>query len=360
MVFCAIFFSFFCYLLANSVRDAPPESTSIIGESPVFLEMMEHVSRAAALVKPVLVIGERGTGKELIASRLHYLSPRWDQPMVKVNCAALTESLLESELFGHEAGAFTGATRRHVGRFERAEGGTLLLDELATVPLRMQEKILRVIEYGEYERVGGSETLRTDARIVGATNQDLPQLAREGHFRADLLDRLAFDVVTVPPLRARREDILGLADYFALNFTSELKRSFFPGFSPAAREQMLDYDWPGNVRELKNVVERSVYRSEPADSPVSEIHFDPFASPYRVGQPAASEEPASARKPALPPDFRGYVADVERGIVSRALREHGYHQGRAADALGLTYHQFRGYLRKYDIPSRPADPDAAS
>ncbi len=337
------------------VTDLAPENTSIIGESPAFLEMMEHVSRAAGLDKPVLVIGERGTGKELVASRLHYLSPRWDQPMIKLNCAALTESLLESELFGHEAGAFTGATRRHVGRFERAEGGTLLLDELATVPLRMQEKILRVIEYGEFERVGGSETLRTDVRIVGATNQDLPGLAREGSFRPDLLDRLAFDVVTVPPLRARRDDILRLADYFALNFTSELRRSFFSGFSENARGQMLEYGWPGNVRELKNAVERSVYRAEPPDSPVAEIHFDPFASPFRIEQTGGTDHERAVPPPALPSDLRSHVADIERQIVSRALHEHGYHQGRAAAALGLTYHQFRGYLRKYDISSRPAD-----
>lgn len=338
------------------MKDSPPESTSIIGESPAFLEMMEHVSRAAGLDKPVLVIGERGTGKELIASRLHYLSPRWDQPMVKVNCAALTESLLESELFGHEAGAFTGATRRHIGRFERAEGGTLLLDELATVPPRMQEKILRVIEYGEFERVGGSETQRTDARIIGATNQDLPALAREGTFRADLLDRLAFDVVTVPPLRARREDILRLAEHFALNFTSELKRPYFPGFTTGAREQMLDYGWPGNVRELKNVVERSVYRSESPEARIGEIHIDPFASPYR---PEMSEEPGVETEPVprLPPDLRRHIAEIERRIVSLALRENGYHQGRAADALGLTYHQFRGYLKKYDIPPRPGESD---
>lgn len=339
------------------MKDPAPESTPIIGESPAFLEMMEHVSRAAGLDKPVLVIGERGTGKELIASRLHYLSPRWDQPMVKVNCAALTESLLESELFGHEAGAFTGATRQHVGRFERAEGGTLLLDELATVPPRMQDKILRVIEYGEYERVGGSQTLHTDARIIGATNQDLPELAREGKFRADLLDRLAFDVVTVPPLRARREDILRLAEHFALNFTSEMKRPYFPGFSDSAREQMLDHGWPGNVRELKNVVERSVYRSESPETPIREIDFDPFASPYRPGTTAEQAGTTTEPLPELPSDFRQHIAGIERRIVNLALREHGYHQGRAADALGLTYHQFRGYLKKYAIPPRPRDPD---
>ncbi|NNC64107.1 MAG: sigma 54-interacting transcriptional regulator, partial [Gammaproteobacteria bacterium] len=151
---------------------------SIIGEAPAFLALLEQLSDAAPLNKPVLTIGERGTGKELIASRLHFLSQRWEQPFIKLNCASLTESLLESELFGHEAGAFTGAGKRHIGRFERADSGTLFLDELATIPRRMQEKILRVIEYGEFERVGGSESISVDVRIVGATNEDLPALAQ--------------------------------------------------------------------------------------------------------------------------------------------------------------------------------------
>ncbi len=325
---------------------------SIIGESPAFLAMLEHVSRAAGVRKPVLVIGERGTGKELVAARLHFLSERWDQPLVKLNCAALTETLLESELFGHEVGAFTGATRRHVGRFERAEGGTLFLDELATVPGRMQEKILRVIEYGEYERVGGSETLRADVRIVGATNEDLPALAEAGRFRHDLLDRLAFDVVTVPPLRARPEDILLLAEHFALNITSELGRLYFPGFSPRARDALLAHDWPGNVRELKNVVERSVYRSTPPDEPVSEIPFDPFESPWRIGQDAGTPTP---EQPPWPIDLKSELATLERGRVTAALAATGYHQGRAAEALGLSYHQLRGLLRKHDIPGRPGE-----
>ena len=197
--------------------------------------MIEHVSRAAPLSKPVLVIGERGTGKELIAARLHYLSGRWEQPFIKLNCAAITETLLESELFGHEAGAFTGAERRHVGRFELADDGTLFLDELATIPLRMQEKILRVIEYGEFERVGGSETLRVDVRIIGATNEDLPRLARAERFRRDLLDRLAFDVITVPPLRARREDILTLAEHFAVNVSARAEARVFSRLRDRAR-----------------------------------------------------------------------------------------------------------------------------
>jgi psp operon transcriptional activator len=341
------------------MTDQSPEQTSIIGESPPFLAMMEHVSRAARLDKPVLVIGERGTGKELVASRLHYLSDRWDQPMVKLNCAALTESLLESELFGHEAGAFTGATRRHVGRFERAEGGTLLLDELATIPLRMQEKILRVIEYGEFERVGGSETLKTGARVVGSTNQDLPGLAREGRFRSDLLDRLAFDVITVPPLRARGQDLLLLAMHFALNFTAEMRRPFFAGFSSAAEAALLAYGWPGNVRELKNTVERSVYRTESPEEQVVEVQFDPFDSPYRIKTDDSSPDPQLVEHDRLPEDFRNYISGIERRLISRALAENRYHQGRSAEALGLSYHQFRGYLRKYDIPVRPKSGDGS-
>ncbi|MDX1562581.1 MAG: sigma 54-interacting transcriptional regulator, partial [Gammaproteobacteria bacterium] len=175
------------------------ETTPLIGEAPEFLAMLEHVSRAAKLIKPVLVIGERGTGKELITSRLHFLSERWDRALIKVNCAALTETLLETELFGHEAGAFTGATKAHAGRFEQADGGTLVLDEIGTTSRRMQEKILRVIEYGEFQRVGGRQMLTADVRVVASTNEDLKAMAAAGRFRADLLDRLAFDVIHLPP-----------------------------------------------------------------------------------------------------------------------------------------------------------------
>jgi len=335
-----------------------PELTQMIGEAPPFLEMLEHVSRAAPLTKPVLVIGERGTGKELIAARLHYLSRRWEQPLIKLNCAALTESILESELFGHEAGAFTGASRTHIGRFELAEGGTLFLDELATIPLRMQEKILRVIEYGEFERVGGSETLQVDVRIVGATNEDLPALAKRGEFRPDLMDRLAFDVIPVPPLRARMEDILSLANHFALNMTSELQRPYFPGFSHRAASSLLTHPWPGNVRELKNAVERSVYRSTDPQAEISTIHFDPFDSPYLVREAATTPEsepkngtrPLSSfvRKP-LPVDLKETVAQVEVELISRAMDRCKFNQRKAAEFLGLSYDQLRGYLRKHKL-----------
>ena len=332
-----------------------PESQPIIGEAPAFLEMLEHVSRAAPLSKPVLVVGERGTGKELVASRLHFLSERWEQRVVKVNCAALTESILESELFGHEAGAFTGAARTHIGHFERADGGTLILDELATISLRMQEKILRTIEYGEIQRVGGNETLRVDVRIVGSTNADLQTLAAEGRFRKDLLDRLAFDVVTVPPLRERVEDILPLAHAFAINMASELKWSLFPGFTARASSALLRNKWPGNVRELKFAIERSVYRSASPDEPIRDIVLDAFDSPYKIATPTtpAQARPTKRRTPLLPTDLRERLRETEIDFLHAALEKARFNQRLAADLLGLSYHQFRGKLRKFNLSGKP-------
>jgi psp operon transcriptional activator len=331
------------------------QSQNIIGEAPVFLEMLEHVSRAAPLSKPVLVVGERGTGKELIASRLHFLSGRWEQNVVKVNCAALTESILESELFGHEAGAFTGAVRTHIGHFERADGGTLILDELATISLRMQEKILRAIEYGEVQRVGGSETLQVDVRIVGSTNADLQRLASDGRFREDLLDRLAFDVITVPPLRERLEDIMPLAHAFAINMASELKWSYFPGFSSRISSALLRNRWPGNVRELKNTVERSVYRSEDQEQPITRLALDPFDTPFRIddAKPVASTSATPRRAPLLPADLTQRLVETEVNLLNAALDKARFNQTMAADLLGLSYHQFRGKLRKFNIRSKP-------
>ncbi len=328
----------------------------IIGEAPAFLEMLEHVSRAAQLSKPVLVVGERGTGKELIVSRLHFLSPRWEQPMVKVNCAALTESILESELFGHEEGAFTGAARTHVGHFERADEGTLVLDELATISLRMQEKILRVIEYGELQRVGGSDTIRVDVRIAGSTNANLQALTAQGKFREDLLDRLAFDVITVPPLRERTDDILPLAYAFALNMVSEMKQEYFAGFSARASSTLLRNNWPGNVRELKNAVERSVYRAGDQDDQIAKIALDPFDSPYRLPESeadAVSPVVAGARKKVLlPMDLKARMEDTERELLVAGLERARFNQRVAAELLGLTYHQLRGKVRKHGLDMR--------
>ncbi|MFK7913617.1 MAG: phage shock protein operon transcriptional activator [Pseudomonadales bacterium] len=338
------------------------EPERLVGESPNFLQILESVSLAAPLTRPVLIVGERGTGKELIAARLHYLSNRWEGPYQTVNCAAINEALIESELFGHEAGAFTGASKSRPGRFERAHGGTLFLDELATTSPAVQEKLLRVIEYGEFERLGGTKTLQCDVRIVAATNEDLPELARRGTFRADLLDRLAFDVLTLPPLRERQEDIPLLAAHFGIAMATDLGRELFPGFSAAARAALLEYPWPGNVRELKNVVERSVYRWE-LESEIEEILFDPFASPWRPGANATDTDSRSSKQqssvtvnqqsePAeFPLDLKEKLKDFEVALVTQALEQAKHNQRKAAELLGLTYHQLRGVIKKYDLLS---------
>lgn len=323
----------------------PDNHDNLLGQSNNFLEVLEQVSRLARLQKPVLVIGERGTGKELIARRLHYLSPRWQGPFISLNCAALNENLLDSELFGHEAGAFTGAQKRHQGRFERADGGTLFLDELATAPMMVQEKLLRVIEYGELERVGGSQPLQVDVRLVCATNADLPTLAQAGEFRADLLDRLAFDVVALPPLRARQGDIMVMAEHFAIQMCRELGQPLFPGFTAEARRVLLEYSWPGNVRELKNVVERSLYRHDSSEKPLARIVINPFEAVSL--SPAVSATPSQS--PSLPLDLRAWLAQQEKQWLEQALVRAHYNQRQAAELLVLSYHQLRGMMKKHAL-----------
>ncbi|MCP3127620.1 phage shock protein operon transcriptional activator [Shewanella sp. KJ2020] len=353
------------------------QQDNLIGQSNALLEVLEHVSQIAPLSKPVLIIGERGTGKELIAERLHYLSKRWDQSFIKLNCSSLSENLLESELFGHESGAFTGAKGKHEGRFERADGGTLFLDELANTSGLIQEKLLRVIEYGEFERVGGSKTVQADVRLICAANEDLPSLAEAGEFRADLLDRLAFDVITLPPLRCRPEDIMTLAEYFAVGMARQLKLQLFSGFSTRAVEQLMSHDWPGNIRELKNVVERSVYRNGGENRPIDHITLDPFASPYRPQTRVKTRErqlplvaPAVAATPQVVPtlesaavtnndpamntfnfplDFKEQTEKYEMDLLQQALSNSQYNQKKTAELLGLSYHQLRGILKKYNL-----------
>ncbi|TXS92842.1 phage shock protein operon transcriptional activator [Parahaliea maris] len=328
---------------------------SIIGDSAALAAALEQVSRLATVNRPVLVLGERGTGKELAAERLHYLSPRWDAPLVKVNCAAMAESLLESELFGHEAGAFTGATRAHRGRFERADGGTLFLDEVGTMSPRLQEKLLRLVEYGEFERLGGHDTLRVDVRVVAATHADLRQMAAAGEFRHDLLDRLSFDVVHLPALRQRTEDIPLLADHFAVQMSAELGWELFAGFTETALEALQAHRWPGNIRELKNAVERSLHRWEDAAEPVANIVIDPFVSPFADALEVlpSSEGPGEPQPPAGPArDFATRLAEIEKQLLEEALAENGHNQRRTADALGLSYDQLRGMVRKHGLGGR--------
>lgn len=323
----------------------------LLGESEAFLQAVEAASRLAALNRPALIIGERGTGKELIAARIHFLSPCWDGPFIRLNCAALSEELLDAELFGHVAGAFTGAQRARTGRFEAADGGSLFLDELATMSPRLQEKVLRVVEYGEFEPLGSSSTRRVSVRLIGATNEDLPAAVARGRFRGDLLDRLSFDVITLPPLRARRDDIALLAEHFAREMTRELEREAFAGFHADALELLVNHDWPGNVRELRNVVERSVYRHDGTLKPLREIIVDPFESPWRPRQsPPATTEKATVPAPRRYPfALREHLESEEISIIRQALADHQHHQRRTARALGLSYDQLRSALRKYQL-----------
>lgn len=352
---------------------------ALIGSSSIFLDAVERASAAAALNRPVLVIGERGTGKELIAERLHRLSPRWGAPLISINCAALPENLIDAELFGYEAGAFTGAQRARAGRFEDADGGTLFLDEIATLSPAAQERLLRVVEYGELTRIGSNRAISVDVRLVGATNEDLPRLVEKGRFRADLLDRLSFEVITLPPLRERAEDIEALALHFARRMAAELGWARFPGFSAKAKALLDAHAWHGNVRELKNVVERSLYRWADAETPVGRIILDPFESPWRpAAQPgAAAKAPGTAAavadaapaptedRPAIDPaaeaaalpapaltsvsDLRAAVHAYERSILIAALERCRHNQRRTASALALSYDQLRHALKRHGM-----------
>lgn len=362
-----------------------------LGESEVFLNFQRQLSRAATVDRSVLVVGERGSGKEIAASRLHYLSHRWQNSLVTVNCAALPPSLIETELFGYEQGAFTGAQKTRKGRFEEAEGGTLFLDEIGLIPLEVQEKILRVVEYGTYERVGSSKTHEANVRIVGATNADLPRLCAEGKFKEDLLDRLSFEVLFLPPLRERGDDILLLANFFAAKMAMECGWEDMPVLSEPICDQLMRYPWPGNVRELKNVIERAVYRSE---TPlIDHVDFDPFANPYAQcpGRPrhdassaiasptseeSVSDVPASLQaieknagtsassvmSVSAVSDAGGEASGVESlplsqyeqakesldiSFLRRALVQAADNQREAAKLLNLTYDQFRGLYRKF-------------
>ncbi|MDX2111720.1 MAG: phage shock protein operon transcriptional activator [Verrucomicrobiota bacterium] len=360
------------------VRSGPPEA---IGRSDAFVDFQARLSRVAKVERPVLIMGERGTGKELAAARLHFLSKRWQGPLVALNCAALAPSLLESELFGHEAGAFTGAMRRREGRFETAAEGTLFLDEVGLLPMEVQEKILRAVEYRTFERVGGTESVSVNVRIIGATNADLPAMAAEGKFKPDLLDRLSFEVLFIPPLRARQGDILLLARHFAARMSVELGMPGIPQFSEEAVKTLEEHPWPGNVRELKNTVERAIYQCD--GEWIDHINFDPFQSPFApatiqsttapvspAGSPPAAVASSNQTSAASvnstgqsntmqqPPDgvsahwqpgksINDAVDALERNALILALKTTNNRQGEAAQLLGLTYTQFRNLLRRH-------------
>jgi len=322
-----------------------------LGQSEVFLDFQDRLSTVAPVDRPVLLLSERGTGKELAAHRVHFLSKRWQGSFVTLNCATLSPTLIESELFGHERGAFTGAESRRIGRFEAANGGTLFLDEIGTIPMQAQEKILRVVEYHFFERVGSSEPVEVDVRIICATNVDLPAMAQQGKFKQDLLDRLSFEVLSLPPLRSRGEDIMLLAHHFGSKMLYELGIDEVLSFSSEAVRSLETYRWSGNVRELKNVVERAVYRA--GSGRIEEIDFDPFVSPYFPGHQKVAEgfrpetPPPGKQQIDISPGFKNLVSSFERQLLDQALETSRYNQKKSAALLGLTYDQFRGLLRKY-------------
>ena len=308
----------------------------IIGESGPMQEALSLVRRVAPSDATVLIRGESGTGKELIAKAIHYASPRAAGPLVKVNCAALAESLLEAELFGHEKGAFTGAIATRKGRFELAEGGSLFLDEIGDLPAHLQVKLLRVLQEREFERVGSSRPITVNVRLLAATHRDLEVLVREGRFRDDLYYRINVVTVTLPPLRERRDDLPLLIDHFVRTFAAKNGKPI-DGLTRAARETLLRYDYPGNVRELENLIERAVVLTRDEVIGVADL-------------------PLTLRDPAPEPAGSGLVAAVEgleRRLMREALVRAGGVQTRAAELLGISERVLRYKLKKYGLSGDP-------
>jgi DNA-binding NtrC family response regulator len=312
----------------------------IIGESGRMQEVLALTKRVAPSAATVLIRGESGTGKELIARAIHFNSSRVNGPLVNLNCAALPEQLLESELFGHEKGAFTGAVAQRKGRFEMADGGTIFLDEIGDLSPALQVKLLRVLQERQFERVGGSKTISADVRVLAATHLDLERAMREGTFREDLYYRLNVVTIQIPPLRERREDIPLLLDHFLRKFAEKNRRDV-TGLTAAARDALLKYDYPGNVRELENIVERAVLLCRGRV-----IDLEDLPATARPGQRSAAEPP--------PKDLPGVLADIERQAIQSALERSGGIQTQAAEALGISERVLRYKMKKYGLEGRPS------
>ena len=309
----------------------------MVGESERFRAMLDTMSAVADTDATILVLGETGTGKELLARAAHQLSARRERPLVRVNCAAISAGLVESELFGHEKGAFTGALERREGRFELAEGGTIFLDEIGELPLETQSKLLRVLQEGEFERVGSSETLRVDVRVIAATNRDLREEVEAGRFRADLFYRLNVFPLEVPPLRDRREDIPLIARRFAEQVGARLGRSF-DGIDRESLERLQRYSWPGNVRELQNVIERAAILS-----PGPLIRIGESFGVDDAGSPGGSEDPSGGART---------LEEMERAHIRGVLESTGWKvegDGGAARILDLNPSTLRSRMRKLGI-----------
>ncbi|MFP4282187.1 MAG: sigma-54-dependent transcriptional regulator [Opitutales bacterium] len=347
------------------------EST-LIGSSACMKGLTQMVRKVAATEATVLVTGENGTGKELVAQELYRQSPRRQGPFIRVNCAAMTESLIESEFFGHEKGAYTGAMQRRHGRFELADKGTILLDEIGEISPKMQVKLLRVLQEREFERVGGTKTISVDVRVVATTNRDLLKLVQQGHFREDLYYRLNVFPLQVPPLRERGEDILLLAEHFTGIFSRRHGKKL-RGLSGAARAKLAAHPWPGNVRELQNTIERAAILSEPGQLIAPEnLLLTPSMASAGAMHPAPSAEHSDAGGPPLDPPVsarlatapvpvsptpaplhadtegqRKSLADLEREHILRVLEMTGWNRAEAADILEVTTRTLRNKLRQY-------------
>ena len=325
------------------LREIAGQRWQIVGQSAALAQVVAKIERVAPVPRPVLVLGERGTGKELVARAIHHLSSRTSEPFVTINCAAVPETLLESELFGHEEGAFTGATKLKEGKFELADGGTLFLDEIGNMSLEFQAKILRILEYQRFERVAGSESIQTDVRVIAATNADLDAAMKAETFRRDLYDRLAFEVIRLPPLRDRLDDVPVLAAHFLSRFREEVAGLAVESLSAEALDRLVSYDFPGNVRELKNIVERAAYSA--SDRVIGVAEIDAALPPQQAAEESAVD--GFVDDPGLPLSAR--VEAFEKAICAQALERARYNQREAAAALGLTYDQFRQRKRKYAL-----------
>lgn len=317
---------------------------NIIGTSKAMVTLYEDVMAVADTSATVLLQGPTGTGKELLAHAIHYRSGRRESPFVRVNCAAIPETLLESELFGHERGAFSGAIRQHRGKFEQADGGTILLDEIGEIDPFMQVKLLRILENGEFQRVGGSQTIRVDVRVVAATNKDLRQEVREGRFREDLFYRLNVVALMVPPLRDRRGDIPLLADHFLRKYAERNNRPL-PNLHSHAMEMLAAYHWPGNVRQLEHTLERAVILCRDGEIREVELPSD---------MPTLSEEPTTVLPP-LGTTLQEALAEFERAVLIAALRESKGVQARAARRLGLSRSNLSYRINRLGIQVRDVE-----